>query len=412
MKKTLTLFLLLGVLALFGCDFYGTTTTTETPADPEIHTITTVDELVAMNTTDHYVLGNDLDLGGLEWLPVGTPGDPFAGDFDGQGHTISNFQITLVNDGFAGLFGSVSGNIADTNVADFTIDVATTDLFYAGGLVAHTTGNIAGSSARGTISVANAASNTFAGLLAGYAASYTTATMTLQEFVASAVTDCYAEGSLDIASKHFAFVGGLIGKTYNIVLTDDAAVATIEARATVYRLYVGGLVGHAYGGLLSAHADSVDDAVFETLRCYADATITVASPGTKASVGGLFGYHQDAFIEDCFARADVVVIGTAIDVGGLVGELWSGSLSSSVARIGLTAAGEVDTLGFGGVAGFFHADATADAVYRLESSLVSPTVTAGTGVTADLLAAAAWYQDVLGWNAATFDLPTVIGILS
>ena len=52
------------------------------------------------------VLGADIDLGGEEWTPIGvgsvtnagviTEGDvPFTGVFDGQGHTVDNFKVSV-----------------------------------------------------------------------------------------------------------------------------------------------------------------------------------------------------------------------------------------------------------------------------------------------------------------------------
>lgn len=69
-------------------------------------------------------LGADIDLGGEEWTPIGagsvtnagviTAGDvPFTGVFDGKGHTVDNFKISVPADApagcAAGLFGILSG---------------------------------------------------------------------------------------------------------------------------------------------------------------------------------------------------------------------------------------------------------------------------------------------------------------
>ncbi len=69
-------------------------------------------------------LGADIDLGGEEWTPIGagsvtnagviTEGDvPFTGVFDGQGHTVDNFKVSVPADAAAGyaagLFGILNG---------------------------------------------------------------------------------------------------------------------------------------------------------------------------------------------------------------------------------------------------------------------------------------------------------------
>lgn len=70
------------------------------------------------------VLGADIDLGGEEWTPIGvgsvtnagviTESDvPFTGVFDGKGHTVDNFKVSVPADapaGYAaGLFGILNG---------------------------------------------------------------------------------------------------------------------------------------------------------------------------------------------------------------------------------------------------------------------------------------------------------------
>ena len=59
-------------------------------------------------------LNVDIDLGGASWTPIANTynkdGNGFQGTFDGQGHTISNFNCTIKRGGynkpaFAGLFG-------------------------------------------------------------------------------------------------------------------------------------------------------------------------------------------------------------------------------------------------------------------------------------------------------------------
>lgn len=84
-----------------------------------------------------YTLYCDIDLGGLEWTPIGTPDNRFSGIFDGNGHTIYNLKITVddehntqteFNYGWnrinVGLFGVCEGSvIKNLNIsgADVTV---------------------------------------------------------------------------------------------------------------------------------------------------------------------------------------------------------------------------------------------------------------------------------------------------
>ena len=77
------------------------------------------------------VLANDIDLQGAEWEPIGNEGHAFAGTFDGQEHTVSNFKVTE-KAGWAGLFGRVQvGTVNNLNVKNVTIEAN----HYAGAIV-------------------------------------------------------------------------------------------------------------------------------------------------------------------------------------------------------------------------------------------------------------------------------------
>ena len=61
--------------------------------------------------TAYYTLEADIDLGGVTWSPIGkTSVSPFAGHFDGKGHTISGLAVSEESDIYAyyGLFGCLS----------------------------------------------------------------------------------------------------------------------------------------------------------------------------------------------------------------------------------------------------------------------------------------------------------------
>ena len=51
------------------------------------------------------ILVNDIDLENTHWIPMGNISVPYTGTFDGNGKTISNFQLTVTTSGSWGLFG-------------------------------------------------------------------------------------------------------------------------------------------------------------------------------------------------------------------------------------------------------------------------------------------------------------------
>ena len=76
------------------------------------------------------LLMNDIDFGGAEWTPIGDyrfSANRFCGTFDGQGHTVSNFQITKKTDkndsnkSSYGFFGNVEGTVKNLTVANATV---------------------------------------------------------------------------------------------------------------------------------------------------------------------------------------------------------------------------------------------------------------------------------------------------
>ena len=78
----------------------------------------------------------DIDLAGVNWVPVGTKESPFSGSIDGNGKTISNLTINNQNLDYAGLIGygtgTGSGNKTLT-IKDLTIaNASITARMYAG----------------------------------------------------------------------------------------------------------------------------------------------------------------------------------------------------------------------------------------------------------------------------------------
>ena len=90
-------------------------------------------------TAIHFLQTADFDLTGVDWKPIGdTHNHRFDGYYDGGGHTIRNGNIQI--DGFAGIFGEVSGTVTRLCVENTTIKYKSKDN-RAGGIAARLTGN-------------------------------------------------------------------------------------------------------------------------------------------------------------------------------------------------------------------------------------------------------------------------------
>ena len=249
----------------------------------EISTAEELRRLQGQVLTKNYVLTNDIDLGGEEWIPISC----LSGTFDGNGYTISNFKITG-SVRFAGLFGYNCGTIKNLGVDGYVIDVdysinldivqsSSYSSSYAGGLVAynscgkilncHTSGIITDSSLYG-----------YCGGLIGFS-------------VDGKVTSCYSSSYV----KGYYKVGGLIGECYDLIINDCYATGNVEGwNAT------GGLIGDSRGAYI--------------INCYAIGNVV----SRNSNAGGLVGNGIYGSISYCLATGNV---NGKNDVGGLVGFL-------------------------------------------------------------------------------------------
>lgn len=119
--------------AKYDVDIWDGKTVTAPVADADgVYHITSAANLVGMmNVTGNsiykgktIVLDNNIDLGGRTVKGIGGISDNFAGVFDGQGYTISNFKVDSTENSFyAGLFNQVShgGTIKNLTVKNATI---------------------------------------------------------------------------------------------------------------------------------------------------------------------------------------------------------------------------------------------------------------------------------------------------
>lgn len=98
-------------------------------------------------------LGNNIDLGSVEWEPIGTSTHPFAGTFDGKGLTVSNLKITSTAS-YVGLFGYVTGTLKNLTVANADVTVTGVNSYVAIAC-GYSTGNLSGITTSGYVNAAN-----------------------------------------------------------------------------------------------------------------------------------------------------------------------------------------------------------------------------------------------------------------
>lgn len=131
--------------------------------DWDIYTlITTAEEFVAIGQdrdetkwSANYVLGNDIDVSGVQLSSIGDPGTPYTGKFSGDGHTISHVDMTKEEGAdSSGLFaqiGNSSGKSGKVMLLAANGDIVTS-YFATGGICGNlSAGEIYGCSFTGTV---------------------------------------------------------------------------------------------------------------------------------------------------------------------------------------------------------------------------------------------------------------------
>ena len=205
------------------------TAKTEPAKDADgVYQIGTASELAwfgANGSNASAVLTADIDLAGYDWTPL----NKFYGSFNGDGHTIRNLYINSASYP-VGLFGYVKTGASVTKLG-ITGNVTTTNKSYgqAGGIAGYMESD---TSVTKSWSSVNVTGGKHGGGIAGYTAG------------GSAITDCYATGTIRTISTNECYLGGICGSYFSN--TDGATITNCYSTSTVIgsggnASYVGGL---------------------------------------------------------------------------------------------------------------------------------------------------------------------------
>ncbi|MHC4694166.1 MAG: hypothetical protein ACYS67_15600, partial [Planctomycetota bacterium] len=237
----------------------------------------------------HFKLMADIDLAGFPETSfdiIGSYDNPFAGVFDGNGHSISNFTYSSTGTNYIGLFARVTGLIRDLGLVDPNVNAAAAD--FVGSLTGNNSGKLVNCYAqRGSVS----GGGQIGGLVGSNGG-----------IILNSFADCNVAGSAD-------YVGGLAGDNYMGRIISCFSSGSVESEANC----VGGLTGFSDWIISESYATG---GVFGSDH-----------------VGGLVGYNQRTFystpsgtVARCYA---VGVVSGVNNVGGLIGFNDSGPVFSS-----------------------------------------------------------------------------------
>lgn len=259
---------------------------------------------------EYFKLVNDIDLDGYMWYPIGVAENPyegtsFSGYFDGNGKTVKNMKMTLVNSQLTskysyGLFGKVKGAIRNLNMtgAQITMNVNTQET--------------------------NDSRSLSAGLLCG---------SLLHDFGAKiygAIYGCHVQGKIEGWMKNeqndyrASYVGGVVGYCDNPASVYKCQADVTMSLTDVY--YIGGIVG--YSTAVTTLPDSWfnmenDDAcVSYIFDCVANVNITATVTNAPANhCGGICGasYHNILACAATGTISSVPASGKSAYIGGLTG---------------------------------------------------------------------------------------------
>lgn len=210
-------------------------------------------ESIKNNLSASYKLASDIDLGDKLWEPIGTVNEPFTGNFDGDGHVISNLYMIQGSMQGIGLFGNAKGSIFEnTNIKNVYIS-STISSSNTGSLVGYIAdGQVRNVSVISTDSITGEMS--VGGLVGAsinttYEQCFTEVDVNGYSNVGglvgnldgsgNAVLNCYSKS--DVATTTYYNVGGLIGLiSSSSTITNSFAVGTV----TPINSKSGGLVGN------------------------------------------------------------------------------------------------------------------------------------------------------------------------
>lgn len=305
--------------------------------------------------TVNVVLENDIDMSGIEWVPVGTGMDSgYAGDFDGGGKTIAG--LTVKSGGNAGFFGAVAarGKVHDLSFSEAQV-TGTGDNSSAG--------VIAGASL-GVIEDCNVVSSEVSGQYAGAVTGNNSVQVNRCDAVGVSVTGTFSAGGIAglsygkieyctlsgesriVASGGSSRAGGIVGSTSEEggVKTSGRVLKCAVEGAFVSGVWAGGVAGENGFGII---AQCVVDGV----------TLTHASSESNARLGGVVGYNTRGDVVACYsANSEIGKDGLVVEAeGGIVGYNYNdaawvyGCYSTGVSLSGAVSG---DESGQGTIAGY------------------------------------------------------------
>jgi hypothetical protein len=366
------------LLALTGCPGLGPDNTENGVVDRTL--IATASDMAKIGKDGAYPLDGiyqlTADITLTNWTPIGDSANPFTGEFDGNGKTITlqSFAGEALAGQYIGIFGYTDGAAINNLTVSVSLPELTgtsTETAYAGALIAWASDTaLDGITATGTLGFTSAKGLSLGGI-AGYHGGSASSTEG-RNHVKNSVSSVDVTG----AATGMCSVGGIHGTARYLVAVGCRAAGDVSSAGTVYNNSSGGIGGNALystytgcayeggtvqvggtgdmpyaGGIVGRSGSTGANVGNRLLRCSSGGTISAAGTGGWPYVGGLIGYmHGNSTISQSYSTAAVSGSGSNAYIGGLAGNCSQGSrIENSYYNGAITHTGT--TTGIGGITG-------------------------------------------------------------
>ena len=290
--------------------------------------VRTIEDLqnISTNLSKKYMLLNDLDLKGISWEPIGTQSTKFSGEFDGNGHTISNLKVSGQKL-YGALFGYSNGIIKNLAIKNVTVNCSPKSGYsygYAAGIVAYMSG--------GRVENCSVAGSIYFSGTSGYAGGI------VADLISGTITNCVVTASVEARGSNQAYAGGIAARVQAGVIetcsVEQTVKATISWPDTFNYAYAGGIVGYINNNTSTIVSVEIN-------QCVSNAYVTAfrSSGSVTCYAGGIIGYanvssgNPSRYIEvnECISSGDVVINSGESNVyaGGIIGYSNNGDIYNS-----------------------------------------------------------------------------------
>lgn len=274
--------------------------------------------------TAYYALTGDIDFATISYgfSPIGDEAAPFAGVFDGKGHTIKNFSYNGRGFQYAALFGNTTaGQLRNVNFENVNV---TSSGEYIGSLVALNGSLVDNVNVQGTITGAAQIAGGIAGQSTNYISNSTfKGNVSSIGDVGGIVGDAFASikkcsTECNLVLNGFSslnhMLGGIVGSImFTTAVNREAYVVDCNTSGYFQDAYGKGMVGGVVG-LLGNGARVITS--FNTAALSAQ---RLDGTDSDTSTGGVVAWAAGGEITDCYNAGTIVKTGKSNNVGGIIG---------------------------------------------------------------------------------------------